>query len=153
VFASSRWLLERETANGLVDLLMRIQEGSKEAFSLGGLEVHRLYLRMIDLLRHIYLSFQHPNWLFPSELLLYIPLQHLIDLSDDIRQQVKRALFTMVSALGEDQLARKIVMREGKLEVVLVSRAEQLQVVLLFLEACRQDNEHLMLPEVLPRNL
>lgn len=132
-------MLEKESANGLVDLLMRIQEGSKEAFSLGGLEVHRLYLRMIDLLKHIYLSFQHGNWLFPSDLLLYIPLHHLIDISDDIRQEVKRALFTMVSALGEDQLSRKIISKNGHLEVVKVTRGEQLQVVLLFLEACKRD--------------
>ncbi|MEG7677068.1 hypothetical protein U2060_15115, partial [Listeria monocytogenes] len=56
VYATSKYLLERESANGLVDLLMRIQEKSKEAFSLGGLEVHRIYLRMIDLLKRIYLS-------------------------------------------------------------------------------------------------
>lgn len=41
----------------MIDLLMRIQEKSKEAFSLGGLEVHRIYLRMIDLLKRIYLSY------------------------------------------------------------------------------------------------
>lgn len=129
---------------------MRIQERSKEAFSLGGLEVHRLYLRMIDLLKHVYLSFQHANWLFPPDLLLYIPLHHLIDISDDIRQEVKKTLFTMVSALGEDQLARRV--GPGG-EAIGVSRGEQLQVVLLFLEACRRDEEYLMLPEVLPRNL
>lgn len=55
---------------------------------------------MIDLLKHIYLSYQHANWLFPPDLLLYIPISHLIDIADDIRQEVKRALFTMVSALG-----------------------------------------------------
>lgn len=116
---------------------MRLQERNREAFSLGGLEVQRLYLRMIDLLKHIYLSFQYGNWLFPPDLLLYIPLAHLMDIADDIRQEVKRALFTMVSALGEDQLATRVRAVEGKdgirFEGVRVSRGEQLQVVLLFL--------------------
>ena len=70
--------------------------------------MHRIYLRMIDLLKHVYLSFQNRNWIFPPDLLLYIPVNHLIDISDDIRQDVKRTLFTMVSALGEDQLARRV---------------------------------------------
>lgn len=140
MYASSKWLLERESANGLIDLLMRIQEKSKEAFSLGGLEVHRIYLQMIDLLKRIYLSYENSNWLFPPDLLLYIPIHNLIEISDDLRNEVKRSLFRMVSALGEDQLSRKIVLgREGKLEVQAVSRGEHLQVILLFLDACRRE--------------
>jgi hypothetical protein len=105
---------------------------------------------MIDLLKHIYLSFQNKNWLFPPDLLLYIPINHLVDISDDIRQDIKKTLFTMVSALGEDQLARRVGFGA---EAIDVSRGEQLQVILLFLEACRRDEEYINLPEVLPRNL
>jgi hypothetical protein len=53
------FLFKRESANGLVDLLMRIQEKSKDAFSLGGLEVHKIYLKMIELLKNIYLSYEN----------------------------------------------------------------------------------------------
>jgi hypothetical protein len=60
----------------------------------------------------------------------------------------------MVSALGEDQLSSKICLnKEGILESQSVSRGEQLQVVLHFLEACKREEEYLILPEVLPRNL
>lgn len=154
VYATSKYLLQHQSANGLVDLLMRIQEKSREAFSLGGLDVHRIYLRMIDLLKRIYLSYEHANWLFPADILLYIPIHNLIEVSDDLRNEVKRTLFRMVSALGEDQLSRKIVAgQDGELSVEAVSRGEHLQVILLFLDACRREEEYLNLPEVLPRNL
>ncbi len=70
--------------------------------------------------------------------------------SEDIRQDIKKTLFTMVSALGEDQLARRVGFGA---EAIDVSRWEQLKVILLFLEACRRDEEYTNLPEVLPRNL
>ena len=71
-------MLYHESVNGLVDLLMRIQEYSKSAFSLGGLEVHKIYLKMSELLKKIYLSYEHSNWIFPPDILLYIPLGHFI---------------------------------------------------------------------------
>jgi hypothetical protein len=36
-YESSKYLLEHESVNGLVGLIMSIQENSKDAFSLGGI--------------------------------------------------------------------------------------------------------------------
>ena len=100
IYASSEYMLYHESVNGLVDLLMRIQEYSKSAFSLGGLEVHKIYLKMSELLKKIYLSYEHSNWIFPPDILLYIPLGHFIQISDDIKAEVKKTLFTLVNNLN-----------------------------------------------------
>jgi hypothetical protein len=48
-YESSKYLLKHESINVLVGLMMSIQENSKDAFSLGGIEVHKIYLRMSEL--------------------------------------------------------------------------------------------------------
>ena len=96
--------------------MIRIQEYSKVAFALGSLDVHKVYLRMSDLLRKIYLSYEHNNWIFPPDILLYIPLGHFIEISDDIKADIKKTLFTMVNNLNEDHLPCKItVSKDDKL--------------------------------------
>ncbi len=94
--ASSRYLLENRNFNGLVGLLMAIQENSKDAFAQGDIGVHKVYLRMSEVLKEIYLSYHRPNWLFPSDILLYIPLRYFMDISEDIKADVKKTLFLMV---------------------------------------------------------
>ena len=55
---------------------------------------------MSELLRKIYLSYEHNNWIFPPDILLYIPLSHFIEISDDFKADIKKALFTMVNNLN-----------------------------------------------------
>jgi len=50
-YASSRYLLENKTLNGLIGLLMAIQENSKDAFSLGDISVHKIYLKMSEIIK------------------------------------------------------------------------------------------------------
>jgi hypothetical protein len=152
-YASSKYLLEHQSVNGLVGVLMCIQENSKEAFSQGGVEVHRVYIRMSELLKEIYLSYEHENWLFPPDILLYIPLRYFIEISDDIRADVKKTLFQMVNVLNEDRLPYRLVHRNGKPQRERVDRAEYLQVILYFLEECKREEEYINLPEIVPTNM
>jgi hypothetical protein len=71
-------MLQLSNINMLVGLMMCMQDTSKDAFSLGDLSVHKIYLHLSDLLKEIYLSYQYAVWMFPSAVLLYIPLAYLI---------------------------------------------------------------------------
>ena len=95
-YESSHFMLEGSNVNMLVGLMMCVQDRSKDAFSQGDLAVHKVYLHLSDLLKEIYLSYQYTHWLFPSAVLLYIPLTILIESSDDIKADIKKVLFTMV---------------------------------------------------------
>ena len=100
--------LEEENFNAVVGLMMCIQEGSKEAFSEGDLSIHKIYLEMGELLKQIYLSYQSNNWLFPSNVLLYIPLRYLMDILDDIKGDMRKVLFEMVEGLGVNREVYKV---------------------------------------------
>ena len=88
---------------------MCIQEGSKDAFSKGDINVHRIYLEMSELIKEIYLSYENENWIFPSTILLYIPLNYFVDIFDDIKSEVKRTLFTMVEKINQDKMPYKLI--------------------------------------------
>lgn len=62
--------------------------------------MHRVYLEISELIKDIYLSYQHENWLFAPDMLLYIPLRYFMDTSEDIRADVKKTLFIMVEAIN-----------------------------------------------------
>lgn len=132
---------------------MSIQEGSKDAFARGDLSVHRTYLSIFEVIKEIYLSYPHQNWLLPPDILLYIPLRYFIDISEDIRTDIKKTLFLMVEAINQDRMPAKLVWREGAAVREAVPRGEYLQVILYFIEECRQEEEYIALPEVMPTNL
>jgi len=85
--------------------------------------VHRAYLKMSDVLKHIYLSYSADHWLFPSNILLYIPLRYFVDIAEDIMTDVKKSLFKMVNAIGDDRLPTKVVSVKGSIASQQVSRA------------------------------
>lgn len=41
-------------------------------------------------------------------MLLYIPLRYFLDISEDIRADVKKTLFIMVEAINEDRMPYKL---------------------------------------------
>lgn len=147
-YTSSQHMLEMNNVNMLVGLMMCVQDHSKDAFSQGDLAVHKIYLHLSDLLKEIYLSYQHSHWLFPSSVLLYIPIAYLIENSEDLKADIKKVLFTMVETINQDKMPEKIVYHSDskKYSSEVVKRAEYLQVVLFFLEACRAHEEYINLP-------
>ena len=98
--ASTRYMFGHQNMNGVVGLVMSVLDGSRSAFAQGDLGVHRAYLRLGELLKKIYLSYAADRWLFPADILLYIPLRYFVEVSDDIMPDVKKTLFQMVNHLG-----------------------------------------------------
>lgn len=92
---------------------------------------------MSELIKQIYLSYQHSNWLFPSDILLCIPLSFFMNISDDIKADVKKTLFVMVETINEDRMPFKLSFENGKVRKQRVERSEYLQVILYFLFECR----------------
>lgn len=115
--------------------------------------MHKVYLRMSEVLKEIYLSYHRPNWLFPADILLYIPLRYFMDISEDIKADVKKTLFLMVEAINQDRMPYKVGHGEDGLKRERVEQAEYLQVILYFLEECRSEEEYINLPEIVPFNL
>lgn len=117
--------------------------------------MHRVYLEISELIKDIYLSYQHENWLFAPDMLLYIPLRYFMDTSEDIRADVKKTLFIMVEAINENRMPFKLKFNQERqqMEMERVLRSEYLQVILYFLEECHQEEEYINLPEVIPTNL
>ena len=108
---------------------------------------------MSEVLKEIYLSYHRPNWLFPADILLYIPLRYFMDISEDIKADVKKTLFLMVEAINQDRMPYKVGHGEDGLKRERVEQAEYLQVILYFLEECRSEEEYINLPEIVPFNL
>lgn len=94
---------------------MGIIENSEDAFSMGDISVHKVYLKMTEITKQIYLSYQNQNWLFPTDILLYIPLRYFMDFSEDIKADVKKTLFMMVEAINEGKMPHKISYVDGKI--------------------------------------
>jgi hypothetical protein len=138
-YACNRELLRRQNVNSLVGLMICLQENSKDAFSQGDITVHRLYLEMADIIKEIYISYQHENWWFPSDILVYIPISYFSEIADDIKTEVKKTLFTMVESINQDTMPTKLIFKDGHPQKEKVSRSEYLQVILYFLEECHAE--------------
>ena len=67
-------------------------------------------------------------------------------MSEDVIADMKKTLFKMVNAIGDDRLPDKIEVKDKKVECSKVSRAEYLQVILIFIEECQRVQEYVNLP-------
>ena len=67
-------------------------------------------------------------------------------MSEDVIADMKKTLFKMVNAIGDDRLPDKIEVKDQKVECSKVSRAEYLQVILIFIEECQRVQEYVNLP-------
>lgn len=61
-----------------------------------------------------------------------------MDISDDIKTDVKKTLFTMVENVNKNNMPRKIVY-DQTVSIERVEPSEYLQVLLLFLEECHRE--------------
>ena len=59
-------------------------------------------------------------------------------MSEDVIADMKKTLFKMVNAIGDDRLPDKIEVKDKKVECSKVSRSEYLQVILIFIEECQR---------------
>ena len=82
---------------------------------MGDISVHKIYLKMSEIIKEIYLSYQHQNWLFPTDILHSIPLRYFIDNSDDIKADIKKTLFVMVEVINEGKMPHKISYVDGSM--------------------------------------
>jgi len=60
-----------------------------------------------------------------------------MNISDDIKADVKKTLFVMVETINEDRMPFKLSFENGKVRRQRVERSEYLQVILYFLFECR----------------
>ena len=65
------------------------------------------------MLKEIYLSYDEDVWLFPSSIVLYLPLDYFTEISEDIKAEVKKTLFTMVEKINQGKMPYKLVWKGG----------------------------------------
>ncbi len=57
----------------------------------------------------MYLSFQYDEWLMPSDIVIQLYLKFFLKISEDIKADVKKAMYHMVTQLNDDKMPLKIV--------------------------------------------
>lgn len=77
---------------------------------------------MAKILREMYLSFMEEEWILPSDILSQLGLKFFIRISEDIKAEVKAAIYQMVTILNDDKMPKKVIWVDAKLLKVDVTR-------------------------------